>query len=137
DPERLNANLYVLEGGRLRQLTFLSNQEILPSFKLNGQLLFTTEKRAPGFYQLAGRRINIDGGDYHPLFGQRPTIGHDQLTDLVQLADLEFAAILSERGAARSAGALAVIDRSLGPDTVSRDPAAYPVAPADADFPNP
>ena len=137
DPERLNANLYVLEGGRLRQLTFLSNQEILPSFKLNGQLLFTTEKRAPGFYQLAGRRINIDGGDYHPLFGQRPTIGHDQLTDLVQLADLEFAAILSERGAARSAGALAVINRSLGPDTVSRDPADYPVAPADADFPNP
>jgi hypothetical protein len=137
DPSKLNANLYVLESGHVRQLTFLLNQEFLPSFKVNGQLLFTTEKRAPGFYQLAGRRLNIDGGDYHPLFGQRRTMGYDQLTDLVQLADLDFAAILSDRGAVRSAGALAVVNRSLGPDTESADPEAYPVDPAQADFPNP
>jgi hypothetical protein len=137
DPGKLNANLYVLENGRVRQLTFLLNQELLPSFKLNGQLVFTTEKRAPGFYQLSGRRLNLDGGDYHPLFGQRPTMGYEQLTDLVQLADLDFAAILSDRGAVRSAGALAVVNRSLGPDTESRDPNDYPVDPKQADFPNP
>lgn len=137
DPAKPNANLYVLENDRIRQLTFLLNQEFLPSFKVNGQLLFTTEKRAPGFYQLAGRRLNIDGGDYHPLFGQRGTMGYDQLTDLIQLADLDFAAILSDRGAARSAGALAVVNRSLGPDTDSTNPDDYPIDPAQADFPNP
>lgn len=137
DPAKLNANLYVLESGHVRQLTFLLNQEFLPSFKVNGQLLFTTEKRAPGFYQLAGRRLNIDGGDYHPLFGQRRTMGYEQLTDLVQLADLNFAAILSDRGAVRSAGALVVVNRSLGPDTESTDPGAYPVDPAQAEFPTP
>jgi hypothetical protein len=137
DPAKLNANLYVLEDGHVRQLTFLLNQELLPSFKLNGQLLFTTEKRAPDFYQLAGRRLNLDGGDYHPLFGQRRTIGYDQVTDLVQLASLDFAAILSDRGAVRSAGALAVINRSLGTDTESDDPTAYRLDPSQADFPNP
>jgi hypothetical protein len=137
DPSKLNANLYVLESGTIRQLTFLLNQEILPSFKVNGQLIFTTEKRAPGFYQLAGRRLNIDGGDYHPLFGQRPTMGYDQLTDLVQLATLDFAAVLSDRGAVRSAGALAVVNRSLGPETESGNPADYAVDPEHADFPNP
>ncbi|HET7540616.1 MAG TPA: hypothetical protein VFK05_12115 [Polyangiaceae bacterium] len=137
DPAKLNANLYVLEDGHVRQLTFLLNQEFLPSFKLNGQLLFTTEKRAPDFYQLAGRRLNLDGGDYHPLFGQRRTIGYDQLTDLVQLASLDFAAILSDRGAVRSAGALAVINRSLGTDTDTDDPTAYRLDPSHADFPSP
>ncbi len=39
----------------------------------DGRLIFTTEKRAPGFYQLALRRQNLDGGDYHPLYAQRGT----------------------------------------------------------------
>ena len=37
----------------------------------DGRLIFTAEKRAPGFYQLALRRMNLDGGDYHPLYAQR------------------------------------------------------------------
>lgn len=125
DPAKLNANLYAVDGGKVRQLTFLLNQELQPSFKFNGQLLFTTEKRVPGFYQLAARRINLDGGDYHPLIGQRGSVGYDQVTDIIHLANENFAAIFSQRGAAHQAGALVVINRSLGPDLVSQDPADY------------
>ncbi len=48
----------------------------------DGRVILVAEKRAPGFYQLAGRRINLDGGDYHPLFGQRSSVGFNQYTDL-------------------------------------------------------
>jgi hypothetical protein len=131
DPSRLNANLYIRElDGRIRQLTFLNNQEILPSFMRDGRLIFTAEKRAQDFYQLAGRRINLDGGDYHPLFGQRSTIDYTQLTDVVELADKNLAFILSDKGAQRSAGALGVVNRSVGIDQRSQTPADYLVDPA-------
>ncbi|GMV14017.1 MAG: hypothetical protein AMXMBFR56_22410 [Polyangiaceae bacterium] len=125
DPSKLNANLYVLEKGKVRQVTFLSNQEMYPAFKINGQLLMTTEKRTPGFYQLAARRINLDGGDYHPLFGQRAHFGHLQLTETSQLLDQNFVGIASDRGAANLAGALVVINRSIGQDNVSQNPDDY------------
>jgi hypothetical protein len=96
----------------------------------DGRLIFTAEKRAPDFYQLAGRRINLDGGDYHPLFGQRSTIDFTQLTDVVELADKNLALILSEKGAQRGAGTLAVLNRSVGVDQLSEDPAEYLVDPA-------
>jgi hypothetical protein len=132
DPSKLNANLYVAENGNVRQLTFLLNQELYPSFMSDGRLIFTTEKRAPEFYQLAGRRINLDGGDYHPLFGQRATIGYNQLTEVVELSDKNLAAILSDKGAVHGGGTLAVINRSIGvdhdqsipPDSFVQDPAA-------------
>jgi WD40-like Beta Propeller Repeat len=116
DPTRLNSNLYLLEGTTVRQLTFLLNQELSPAFMRDGRLIMVTEKRAPGFYQLAGRRMNLDGGDYHPLFGQRDTIGFDQLTDVVELTDKNFAAILSDHDAVHGAGTLAIINRSVGVD---------------------
>jgi hypothetical protein len=138
DPSRLNANLYVLEdGGHVRQLTFLLNQELTPSFMSDGRLIMTTEKRANGFYQLAGRRENLDGGDYHPLFGQRATIGFHQVTDIVELTDKNFAAIFSDPGAAHGAGALGIVNRSLGPDQHSDDPADYLQDPGAKDWPNP
>jgi hypothetical protein len=137
DPSRLNANLYVVEGTAIRQLTFLLNQEMLPSFMGDGRLIMTTEKRAKGFYQLAGRRENLDGGDYHPLFGQRATIGYRQVTDIVELADKNFAAIFSDLGAAHGAGALGVVNRSLGVDQESDDPATYLQDPGAKDWPNP
>ncbi|NRA34620.1 MAG: PD40 domain-containing protein [Polyangiaceae bacterium] len=137
NPSRLNANLYISESGGIRQLTFLLNQELLPSFMSDGRLIFTTEKRAPKFYQLAGRRINLDGGDYHPLFGQRSTIGYSQLTDVVELSDKNLAAIFSEQGAAHGAGAIAIVNRSLGIDQQSTDPADYTQDPTAIDWPNP
>jgi hypothetical protein len=123
DPSRWNANLYVLEtSGQVRQLTFLLNQELLPSMMSDGRLIFSSEKRAPGFYQLAARRMNLDGGDYHPLFAQRRTIGFDQMTEVVELANKNFATILGDQGAAHGAGTLGVINRSLGPDQLSTNP---------------
>ncbi len=136
DPSKLNSNLYVLEEGKIRQLTFLLNQELSPSFMRDGRLLMTTEKRQPGFYQLAGRRMNLDGGDYHPLFGQRPTIGFNQFTDVVELSDKNLAAIGSERGAAHGAGTLAIINRSIGVDQRSGDEADYVQDPAAINYPN-
>jgi hypothetical protein len=131
DPAKLNANLYVLDSGKVRQLTFLSNQEMYPNFKINGQVLMTTEKRMPGFYQLSARRITLDGGDYHPLFGQRAHFGHLQLTETAQLLDQNFVGIASDMGAANLAGALVVINRSVGQDNESQNPDDYAVS-ADA-----
>jgi hypothetical protein len=91
----------------------------------DGRVIFTNEKRAPDFYQLAGRRINLDGGDYHPLFGQRSTIDFNQLTGVVELADKNLAMILSEKGAQHGAGALAVVNRSIGVDQLSPDAEDY------------
>ncbi len=137
DPSKLNSNLYVLEGGKIRQLTFLLNQELSPSFMRDGRLIMTTEKRQPGFYQLAGRRMNLDGGDYHPLFGQRSSIGFNQYTDVVELSDKNLVAIVSEKGAAHGAGALALVNRSLGVDQRSEDPADYLQNPEAIGYPNP
>jgi hypothetical protein len=103
----------------------------------DGRLIMTAEKRQPGFYQLAGRRMNLDGGDYHPLFAQRGTVGFNQFTDVVELSDKNLAAIFSERGAAHGAGALALINRSLGIDQRGDDPAAFVQDPAAIDYPSP
>jgi len=138
DPSKLNTNLYVREtDGSIRQLTFLLNQEMLPGFMRDGRVILSAEKRAPNFYQLAGRRINLDGGDYHPLFAQRSTVGFDQFGSVVELADKNLAAIFSERGAVHGAGTLAIINRSIGIDQRSETPEDYLVDPTAIDFPNP
>ena len=138
DPSKLNTNLYVREAdGSIRQLTFLLNQELLPSFMRDGRVILSAEKRAPQFYQLAGRRINLDGGDYHPLFAQRGTVGFTQFSDVVELASKNFAAILSERGARHGAGALGIINRSIGVDQLSESDDDYLVDPAAKTYPNP
>jgi WD40 repeat protein len=136
DPSRLNANLYVSEGGAIRQLTFLLDQELAPSFMVDGRLIFSVEKRAPGFYQIAGRRMNLDGGDYHPLFGQRASVGFNQFTEVVELADKNLAAIFSSQGAARGAGTLAIVNRSLGIDQRSTSSEDYLQNPAALTWPN-
>ncbi len=130
DPSRLNANLYVLdEPGKVRQLTFVLDQELAPSFMSDGRVIFSAEKRATGFYQLAGRRINVDGGDYHPLFAQRSSVDFTQMTDIVELSDKNFAGIFSDRGAQHGAGTLVVVNRSVGIDQLSENEADYPQNP--------
>lgn len=137
DPSKLNVNLYIAEDSKVRQLTFVLNQELLPSFMSDGRLIFTTEKRTPGFYQLAGRRQNLDGGDYHPLFAQRSSVGFDQYTEVVELSDKNLAAIFSQRGAAHGAGALGIVNRSIGIDQRSTDEADYPADKAAIGYPAP
>ncbi len=121
-----NANLYVFdpEGeAPLRQLTFLSNQELAPSLMVDGRLIFTAEKRALDFHQLALRRQNLDGGDYHPHFAQRPSVGFGAATDVIELANRNFAMIAAPIDAQDGAGTVVVLNRSIGPDQDDRDPA--------------
>jgi hypothetical protein len=132
-----NANLYVLEPdpsaqnkNRVRQLTWQLSTERLPSFMQDGRIVFTAEKREPGFYQLALRRQNLDGGDYHPLFAQRASIGYTQATFVAELSHKDFATILSNQDAVHGAGALAVFNRSLGVDFTSKSAGDYLVDPS-------
>ena len=121
-PSRLepNANLFVRESAGVRQLTFLLNQEIQPSFMTDGRILMTSEKRETEFHQLAGRRQNLDGGDYHPLFGQRTSVGFDAATEIVEALDRNFVMIGGEidpaNGVVDGAGRLVILNRSIGPD---------------------
>jgi hypothetical protein len=121
-----NSNIYILESdGTIRQGTFLLGAELSPELMKDGRLIMTTEKRAPGFYQLAGRRMNLDGGDYHPLYAQRKSIGFEQMTEIHELADRGFVGIMSDKGALAGGGTLGVVNRSLGPDQFDRDPADH------------
>ncbi|MFT3921499.1 MAG: hypothetical protein QM778_03085 [Myxococcales bacterium] len=119
-----NANLYVFAPaeGAVRQLTFLLNQEMMPNFMADGRVIFTAEKRAPEFFQLAGRRMNLDGGDYHPLIAQRGSVGFAQATEFVELPDRNLALVASNAGNRDGAGSIAIVNRSLGPDQNDRDP---------------
>lgn len=116
-----NSNLYVQDAdGSLRQLTFLLNQELGPAFMGDGRVVFSAEKREDGFYQIALRRENLDGGDFHPLYANRPSLGFSAATELVQLLNLNFAFVASEIGLPDGAGMLAVGNRSIGPDHQDR-----------------
>ncbi len=137
DPSKPNANLYVYEPDpnnagsmRIRQQTFLLDMERYVSFMQDGRIIFTTEKREPDFYQLALRRENLDGSDYHPLFSQRSSIGYHEAREPVELQDKNFAAIFSDQGTPHGGGALAIFNRSIGIDFTSEDAADYPIDPS-------
>jgi hypothetical protein len=99
------------------------------SFMQDGRTIYTTEKREPAFYELALRRQNLDGSDYHPLFSQRGSVGYPEAREAVELADKDFAAILSDQGTPHGGGTLALVNRSIGVDFTSTNPADYPVDP--------
>ena len=137
DPSKPNANLYVYEPDpastttppayRIRQATYLLNMERYPSFMQDGRILMTTEKREPGLYELALRRENLDGSDYHPLFAQRGSIGYYEAREPIELADKNFAAIFSDPGTPHGGGTLGIFNRSIGVDFTSTDPADFPI----------
>jgi WD40-like Beta Propeller Repeat len=140
-----NSNLYRvgpnLDFSNPEQMTFLLNAEIGPAFMQDGRVSMTTEKvaadpnpNAPNgvFYQLAGRRINWDLTDYHPLLAQRarstdtfstdlqPSVDYQQATEIREGLDRNFIIILSDDGALGGAGALATFNRSIGPFQADR-----------------
>ncbi len=136
DPSKPNANLYVWEPNpsesgktRVRQLTYLLNVERHTSFMRDGRLIFSAEKRSPEFYQLALRRINLDGGDYHPLYAQRGSIGYSEASFPVELAHKNFASIFSDPGAPFGGGTLAIFNRSIGIDFTSTKAEDYLIDP--------
>jgi hypothetical protein len=132
--------------GAYEQITYLSNSEVGPQFMREGRITMTTEKASDGFYQLAGRRINWDRTDYHPLLAQRaispyadlkdltvtkPSIGYASATDIREGADGNFLLILGDLTAAgqpvtpSGAGALAIFNRSIGPFEQGRADPGY------------
>jgi len=128
------------DGSGVEQMTFLTNSEIAPQFMREGRMTMTTEKVSDGFYQLAGRRINWDLTDYHPLLAQRarspyadpddpsatlPSIDYAQATDIREDADGNFLVILSDAGARGGAGTLVTFNRSIGPFEAGRDDPGY------------
>jgi hypothetical protein len=144
DVSKPNSNLYVFEPDpaapsnmRIRQLTYLLNMERQPAFMTDGRIVFAAEKRAPNFYEVALRRINVDGGDYHPLYAQRGSIGYPEATQVVELADKNFATIFSVPATPGGGGAVGVFNRSIGIDFQSTDPADYPIDPGVLDFNQP
>lgn len=131
DPSKPNANLYAVgPGDAIKQLTFLLNMERRPSFMNDGRLIFPAEKRAPQFHQVALRRLNLDSGDYHPLYAQRGSIGYPEASEVVELADKNFAAIFRDEATPHGGGVLAIVNRSLGIDFRSTKPEDYPVDPS-------
>ena len=146
DAARPQSDIWRLElsSGNVERMTFLSNSEIGPQFMREGRVSMTTEKvdvtdTQNGFYQLAGRRINWDLTDYHPLLGQRkdspvdpaaptmmlPSIGFTELTEIREGFDGDFAMIGSEPGAPGSAGAIVLFNRSVGPFEADRTDAGF------------
>ncbi len=117
-----NANLYVLEAGGVRQLTYLLNQEVSPAFMNDGRLIMSAEKREPEFHMVATRRQNLDGGDYHPLFAQRESLGFRAGYEVVELLNRNFAFVSTTLEATDGAGAIGIVNRSIGPDEEGRDP---------------
>ena len=136
DPTKPNSDLFVYEPDpnnagkfRTRQLTFQLNMERWPSFMNDGRTIFSAVKRAPNFYEIALRRQNLDGGDYHPLYSQRGSIGFQEATQIVELANKNFALIFSNQGWAHQGGVLGIFNRSLGPDYYSTNKDDYPIDP--------
>lgn len=132
------------DGSGLEQMTFLTNSEIGPQMMREGRITMTTEKVSTGpagdFYQLAGRRINWDRTDYHPLLAQRatspyadpadnaitgPSVGYAQATDIREDFNNNFLAIFSDAGARGGAGTLAIFNRSVGPFELGRNDDGY------------
>lgn len=137
DPTKPNSNLYVLEPDpanpaqtRVRQLTYQLDMERFPSFMSDGRIIFTAEKREQDFYELALRRIDVDGSDYHPLYSQRATIGYHEATNVVEIANKNFVTIFSDPGATHGGGTLGMFNRSIGIDFTSTNPADYPIDPS-------
>jgi len=132
--------------GSPEQMTFLSNSEVSPQFMREGRVTMTTEKASDAFYQLAGRRINWDLTDYHPLLAQRATspyvtltdlatqgssVGYASATDIREANDGNFILIVGDVNADGSpvtpggGGALAIFNRSIGPFEQNRNDPGY------------
>jgi hypothetical protein len=137
DPTKPNPDVWVWEPDpgnagqfRARQLTFQLDMERWPSFMNDGRIIFTAEKREPNFYQLALRRENLDGGDYHPLYSQRASIGFHEATQVIELSNKNFATIFSDQGWQHQGGVLGIFNRSLGIDYYSTTQDDYPIDPS-------
>ncbi len=135
DPTKPNSDLYVLEPAangsltQIRQLTYQLEMEREPTFMSDGRIIFTAEKREQDFYELALRRLDLDGSDYHPLYSQRGTVGFYEATNVIELSNKNFLTIFSNPGVPHSGGTIGVFNRSIGVDYTSTNAADYAIDP--------
>jgi hypothetical protein len=102
---------------------------------------------SPDFYQVAGRRLNWDLSDYHPLLGNRaenyegrggylpgqapgdavmrPSIDYRQVTEIREALDGNFLVVLADGDTRGEGGALGIFNRSVGPFEAGRDDPAF------------
>jgi hypothetical protein len=136
-----------LAGGTPERMTFLRGSEAEPGIMADGQLTLVAEKVSPDFYQLAGRRLNWDLSDYHPLLAQRAqnyqgrggypigqvpagvtlrqSIGYAQATGIREALDGDFLVVLADSGSYAEGGALGIFNRSIGPFEAGRSDPGY------------
>ena len=134
-------------GGTPERMTFVRGVESQPALMAVGQLTMTAEKQTADFYQVAGRRLNWDLSDYHPLLAQRrdnytgrggylpgtapataalkPSMGYDQATEIREAMDGNFLVVLADGGTLGEGGALGVFNRSIGPFEQGRSDLAF------------
>ncbi len=119
-----NADIYLYdpEAGSVRQLTFLLDQQLATGFMQDGRVTYTHEKRELDFHMITLRRTNFDGGDYHPLYASRHSLGFDLATDVQALPDGNFVFVAGALNAPEAAGTIAVFNRSVGADRDDPDP---------------
>ena len=121
----LDTDLYVLPRGAGPDIaptrrTFTPMPELSPSFlrtgnETAGSIAFTAIRRLGEGYKGVVFRFPPDLHiEYHPHFGV--TTGVDVTYHLREMPDGTVAAVLLDRDAVWSAGALAIIDRNLGPE---------------------
>ena len=110
---RRTPTLFVFEPltAACRQLTFLLDQELAAELHVRRPRDLQRRKARADFHQFAARRQNLDGGDYHPLFAQRPSIGFESATEIIELANRNFALVAApstpRTAAARSRSSIA------------------------------
>jgi hypothetical protein len=116
--------------------------ELSPAWMSDGRITMTTEKASKDLYQLAGRRINWDRTDYHPLLGQRarskikvddpsmtmPSVGYEQATEIRESMDGDFLVVFSDVDA-RGGGASRRNTIASASSAVARKVATRPARP--------
>lgn len=117
-----NANLFVSTASGVRELTFLLDQELTPSFTSVGRVVYMGEKRQPGFHQLSLRQQNLDGGDFRPAFGARDSIGFASATEPATLLTRDLAFVAAPLHSPDGAGLIIIANQSMGVDAADRDP---------------
>jgi hypothetical protein len=117
------ADLWLLPagGGPTVRLAFGPHDDVGPSYEApSGRILYSSVKSFGDFFQLAARRINPDGSDLHPLFASRGNLGFEMAFGVRAQVGGAYAATFADRSSQFGAGAIGLLDRSLGPDDVAR-----------------
>ncbi|MCC7536188.1 MAG: PD40 domain-containing protein [Deltaproteobacteria bacterium] len=132
----IDVDLYELRDGEPVRITFTPTPELSPSFLATGEfrgvIAFTVIRRLGGRFEGPIFRFPPDRSTHHPQADYHPHHGRtapgEVTWTLRELPDGRNVTVLFDRDNAWEGGALAVIERQMGPD-IPRDPALVPSVP--------